>query len=87
MFRMLLDATSSVPISGSLKMVLVLKEENKQITKIWVMIVSIVLERQKARTIHNKAVSFVRLENLSNAGSQRQYLRSQKVLQMIESSE
>ncbi len=51
------------------------------------MIVSIVLERQKARTIHNKAVSFVRLENLSNAGSQRQYLRSQKVLQMIESSE
>ena len=51
------------------------------------MIVSIVLERQKARTIHNKAVSFIRLENLSNTGSQRQYLRSQKVLQMIESSE
>jgi len=63
------------------------ERRNKQIIRIWVMIVSIVLERQKARTIHNKAVSFVRLENLSNAGSQRQYLRSQKVLQMIESSE
>ena len=63
------------------------ERRNKQIIRIWVMIVSIVLERQKARTIHNEAVSFVRLENLSKVGSQRQCLWSQKVLQMIESSE
>ena len=51
------------------------------------MIVSIISETQKAEIIHNKAVSFIKVEYLSYACSQRQEWQSQKVLQMIESSE
>ena len=51
------------------------------------MIVSIISETQKAEIIHNKAVSFIKVESLSPDWSQRREGKVRKALQMIESSE
>ena len=51
------------------------------------MIVSIISETQKAEIIHNKAVSFIKVEALSPSCSQRSAGEVKKALQMIESSE